>query len=243
MRTFNLDSLIKKLQMVLMAISMLLPGFVHYAQKPHLASVNHSDRLNYARQVLSNKDYVEYAFHDAQKGEVEAYLLKKFKAAFPEERQALIYSWVNTLINESNRAGIDPLFVAAIIQQESRFNAKAGGGHGELGRMQIRPQTARWMAKKAKVKFKSDRELFNPSVNIKIGVLYLSYLNKKFENVRHSTAAYNMGPRNVKRVIASQKQPQIYHRHVFRHYRAFYKELSAQKEALLVAYQDNLIAQ
>jgi hypothetical protein len=46
-----------------------------------------------------------------------------------------------------------------------------------------------------------------------------------------------MGPRNVKRIIASNREPMIYHSQVYRHYKSFYKEISAQKPSLVVAYQ------
>jgi soluble lytic murein transglycosylase len=236
MRNINFEP-IQFAKMTFIASAMMLPAFVNYNRAPNLTTVDHAERLQYARQVLSNKEYLAYAFKSTENGEIESYIVNQFEKAFPQASQGSIYAWVNTLINEANRAGLDPLFVVAIIQQESRFKSDIVGRHGEIGLMQIRPKTAEWIAKKSNVVWSSGQDLFNPDVNIKIGILYLSYLNKKFKNAQHSTAAYNMGPRNVKRIIASNRVPTIYHSQVYRHYKSFYKEISAQKPSLVVAYQ------
>lgn len=236
MKTIYLDSL-KVAKLSFIAAAIMLPGFVHYSRKPNLTRVDHVERLQYAKQVFSEKEYVDFVFERSDSGEVENYIIARFEKAFPNESSSLIYAWANTLINESNRAKMDPLFVMAIIEQESRFNSKVVGGHGEIGLMQLRPRTAAWIAKKAGIRFNGRDQLFNPDVNIKLGILYLAYLNRKFDNVRHSTSAYNMGPRNVKRVIASQRQPAIYHDKVYQHYRRFYADLKLEKTGLVVAYQ------
>ncbi len=236
MRTIYFET-IKLAKIGFIASAIMLPAFVNYNRMPNLTPVDHAERLQYARQILNNKEYLAYAFTNTENGAIESYILSQFEKAFPNSTKSKIYGWVNTLINESNRAGLDPLFVVAIIQQESRFKADIVGSHGEIGLMQIRPKTAAWIAKKNNMDGSESESLFNPDVNIKIGILYLGYLNKKFKNAKHSTAAYNMGPLNVKRIIASNRAPQIYHNQVFRHYKRFYNELNSQKLPLVVAYQ------
>src|SRR5437899_2050163 len=59
-----------------------------------------------------------------------------------------------TLISESNKHSLDPLFVLAVIQTESRFNPGARGKHGELGLMQILPESSSWIARRIKMKGK-----------------------------------------------------------------------------------------
>lgn len=212
----------------LIIFALFLPGFLQPVKSLSLTKVNHNQRLEFAKQIIK-------ATESTSELPIESYILKRFEAAFPNEAKGRIYSWANTLINEANRAAIDPLFVLAIIQQESRFNEKAVGRHGEIGLMQIRPRTAAWIASKNNLIFSGPSDLFRPDLNIKIGVLYLHYLNKKFKNVKYSTAAYNMGPLNLKRIIASQREPEIYHQSVYRHYKNYYRELSAQKDTFIVA--------
>jgi soluble lytic murein transglycosylase-like protein len=52
------------------------------------------------------------------------------------------------IIKESAKHDFDPVLVLAIIKTESSFNPLAIGGVGEIGLMQIRPETAEWIAKK-----------------------------------------------------------------------------------------------
>lgn len=171
---------------------------------------------------MSNQEYLTYAFTDAENGVVENFIVDKMRAAWPQYSESTIYSVANTLVNEANRAKIDPLFVMAVIDQESKFNPKIIGSHGEIGLMQIRPKTALWVAARNKIDFNNDQDLFIPSTNIKIGILYLKYLNQKYGNPKYSTAAYNMGPKNLRRILASEQEPEIYHGQVFKNYKSFY---------------------
>lgn len=87
---------------------------------------------------------------------------------------------------------VDPFLVAALIRQESGFNATARSRVGALGLMQIMPATARRMAKVSKV------ELLRPEVNIKLGIRYFRGLLDRFGgDAELALAAYNAGPKNV----------------------------------------------
>lgn len=216
----------------------LLPAFLSFSPAPNLTAVDHELRLKYARQIMNNQEYLNLAFTDSDNGVVEMFIVEKMRAAMPRLSEAAIYSVANTLVNEANRAKIDPLFVMAVIQQESKFNPKVVGLHGEIGLMQIRPKTARWVAAKNKIDFAKDEDLFTPATNIKIGVLYLNYLNKKYGNPKYSTAAYNMGPKNLKRILASEQEPAVYHGQVFKTYKGFYAKIKKSNSAArLVAAQ------
>lgn len=216
--------------------SFLLPAFLSFSPTPNLTQVDHELRLKYARQILSSKEYLNLAFTDSDNGVVENFIVSKFREAWPQYSESAIFSIANTLINESNRAQMDPLFVMAVIQQESKFDPTIVGGHGELGLMQIRPKTARWIAAKNKITLESDKGLFVPSTNIKIGILYLKYLNQKYGNAKYSTAAYNMGPKNLRRILASEQEPEIYHSQVFKNYKSFYAKIkSSNSPSRLVA--------
>lgn len=86
----------------------------------------------------------------------------------------------------------DIYLILAVMREESRFDNYAKSRVGALGLMQLMPQTASKM-----VKFENNNELYNPDLNIKAGVKYLSWLLKRFRNIYHAIAAYNAGERRV----------------------------------------------
>lgn len=89
-------------------------------------------------------------------------------------------------------------FIYAIIRQESAFRQHAVSHAGAYGLMQVMPDTAKNVARKAKISYKQQRQLFDENKNINIGVAYLHQLSEKFDH--HPilmAAAYNAGPRQV----------------------------------------------
>lgn len=91
---------------------------------------------------------------------------------------------------------IDPALVHAIVNQESRFNARAKSPKGAQGLMQILPGTARYVAGKKRI------NLYEPSTNLKIGQRYLQTLLDDESVQGDLTAllmAYNAGPGNLAR--------------------------------------------
>ncbi len=100
------------------------------------------------------------------------------------ERQAKVY-------------GLDPLFVAAVIRQESGFRPAARSAVGAVGLMQLMPATGRWAAGKIGIKNFKDDKLEDPATNIRLGCWYLNYLFQKFKDPAKVLAAYNGGEGNV----------------------------------------------
>jgi soluble lytic murein transglycosylase-like protein len=129
-----------------------------------------------------------------------------------------------TLISESNKYNLDPLFVLAVIETESHFNPRAHGKRGDIGLMQILPDTSEWMAHRLKMKGRVD--LRDPLMNIKIGTAYLAHLRKHFGPVgSRYLAAYNMGIHNVHKLLAREKEPILYANRVLKNYRDLYQRL------------------
>lgn len=97
-----------------------------------------------------------------------------------------------SLIHEkSEKYGVDPLLVAAVIENESRFKPRARSPVGARGLMQLMPRTGAWMGA---------RNLYDPEQNVDAGVKYLKYLDKRFKGNRTKViAAYNGGEGNVMR--------------------------------------------
>lgn len=119
------------------------------------------------------------------------------------------------LIREANRHELDPLILLAIIAQESSTNPRAVGRRGEIGLMQLKPSTARWVAARERWKQPKKADLFDPVTNIRLGTAYLAYLNHRFPGHRRGfLQAYNLGPSGWLGRRASD-----YHHRVLRHYR------------------------
>jgi soluble lytic murein transglycosylase len=129
---------------------------------------------------------------------------------------------VTAINNESQERGFDPVLIMSIIQVESGFRIKQRGRHGEIGLMQIKPSTGRWVAKKFGIPWYGKKTLENPLDNIRIGTAYLSTLKAKFLHQEHLfLSAYNMGSSRLIKAIKSNVIPNTYATKVKRQYQAF----------------------
>lgn len=98
----------------------------------------------------------------------------------------------------SKQYDIDPFLVAAVINVESKFNKEAISQKEARGLMQITPQTGEWAAGELGISNFSRELLFEPEVNIRIGIWYLNQLKQEFNNdIKLVLTAYNAGSGNV----------------------------------------------
>ena len=89
--------------------------------------------------------------------------------------------------------GVDYEMVKAVIQTESDWNHKAVSTSGAIGLMQILPSTA-------KSEFDTPKQdLFDPYVNVTVGIKYLSKLDKHFDDLESTLTAYSHGPTATKK--------------------------------------------
>jgi peptidoglycan lytic transglycosylase len=90
--------------------------------------------------------------------------------------------------------GVDPLLVWSIMRNESAFKPRVLSPAGAMGLMQLIPTTANRMAKSVFGGPIDRRRLYNPPVNIALGVEYLKELFKLFPgNAVACIASYNAG--------------------------------------------------
>lgn len=123
------------------------------------------------------------------------------------------------LVEESERYNIDPTLVTAIIATESNFRYNVVSNKGAIGMMQLLPSTAFYISGKNHIDFSNKNQLFDPEMNIRLGVSYLAYLIEKTGSVEHAIIAYNYGPVNLKRALNNNKAlPQKYMRTVMKNY-------------------------
>ncbi|OPY84098.1 MAG: Soluble lytic murein transglycosylase precursor [Syntrophus sp. PtaU1.Bin208] len=117
----------------------------------------------------------------------------------------------DTIWRASLDRNVDYRLVLAVIEVESNYRHDAVSPDGSRGIMQLKPSTARVIAKKTDLSGNGSLNLFDPRVNIKIGVYFLSQLMAEFKTVRKALYAYNVGPHRAKRSIARlpmHKDPQ-----------------------------------
>ncbi len=76
--------------------------------------------------------------------------------------------------------GLDPALVAAVVYQESKFNANAKSSSGAIGLMQLTPETAHGIAIRTHGNAFRTQDLYNAEINIRYGEWYLKNLFDKY---------------------------------------------------------------
>ncbi len=208
----------------------------------NMPEIDEGSRQDQARELLG----VFYKGSMAEKMEGEQYLnyliYKKIESSMGPEWKTWATQITQSLIDECKKQELDPIFVLAIIQTESKFNSRAKGSHGEIGLMQILPRTAEWISKKYKLPWKGNSSLYDPIINIKVGITYFAYLREDFESrAHHYVPAYNMGPKNLRKISrgisnvepGSSPQKTEYSLKVMKNYSQIYQEIANNQKELL----------
>jgi soluble lytic murein transglycosylase len=100
---------------------------------------------------------------------------------------------------EARLRGLEPAQVAAMIRQESWFNAAAVSGPGARGLMQVMPETGRGLASGAGIRQWDADLLFNPEINVALGTRFLADQMRAYNGSLPSVfAAYNAGPGRIR---------------------------------------------
>jgi soluble lytic murein transglycosylase len=169
-------------------------------------------------------------------------IFAEFKRRLPKAEKWQAAPLANLVIQESRKYGLDPVFIMAVIAQESSFRPNARGPVGEIGLMQLRPETAACVAKRIGLPFHGAHTLNQPYVNLKLGIAYISHLRAGFKGQANQyVSAYNMGARKVRRLIANSKTPKEYSGKVMKKYQELYTNLT--KTGTLLAKNQTAIAQ
>lgn len=95
--------------------------------------------------------------------------------------------WI--IFHAGEREGVDPRFIHAVIQQESKYHPDATSSAGARGLMQLMPATAKRF---------DCADLKDESCNVEAGTKYLAWLLKRFKgDVKLALAGYNAGEGSV----------------------------------------------
>ena len=122
--------------------------------------------------------------------EVEARLAARARSLSSEEVTRL----AGAIRTEAARFGLAPDLVLAVIEVESQFDAFAVSPVGAMGLMQILPSTGKALADRYEQPWHGPATLFDPVVNVRLGIAYLSELRHRFGQWPTALAAYNWGP-------------------------------------------------
>ena len=105
------------------------------------------------------------------------------------------------LERKAKKYGVPFRLARAVVKVESNYHRDAVGDVGEIGLMQVRPQTARWLGFDG-----PDEDLFNPRNNLEYGVKYLGKAWRLGEgSLCRAILKYNAG-HNAKRMNPTSRQ-------------------------------------
>ncbi len=139
-------------------------------------------------------------------------LLNGLKSPYKDYLYYLIYPYAypEYLKKYSTEFGVDPLFVLAVMREESRFDPTAGSYVGALGLMQVMPATGKGIANSLGIKNFNSQMLLDPETSIKMGCFYLSEQLKNFGGSNYyASGAYNGGPGAMSKWISERGDKNI----------------------------------
>ncbi len=143
-------------------------------------------------QANAFQDSIQLTLETHRKNDIKTYSSSIIELIFPD-------AYLNDVQRESRKYNIDPFFILSLIRQESAFNKDIVSSADAIGLMQLIPSTGKRMARSIKLKKYSKENLYEPRINIALGVKYIDALLTKFKgNSIFALAAYNAGPNKVK---------------------------------------------
>ena len=132
---------------------------------------------------------------------------KEIKSSLNKSKLKHILIYIEALCWEY---GVDYEMVKAVIQTESDWNHKAVSTSGAIGLMQVLPSTA-------KSEFNTPKQdLFDPYVNVTVGIKYLSKLDSHFDDLESTLTAYSHGPTATKKYSPTYVNNNFYVKRVFK---------------------------
>jgi soluble lytic murein transglycosylase len=94
---------------------------------------------------------------------------------------------------------VEPTLVAALIHQESGFNPRATSRAGAVGLMQVLPSVGADVARAERMTSYDRVLLYQPDVNVRLGMAHLDAMLRQYPRVEYALAAYNAGGAPVRR--------------------------------------------
>lgn len=169
---------------------------------------------------------------DFDNGELEIFrLILRNTNSF---KPAQAYSLAKVIYDECYQRGMDPSIVLGVIMVESRFRPDAISNKGAMGLMQLMPDTGLYVAEREGIEILTSKELYDPEINVRLGIAYLSDLETQYNDINHALGAYNYGPYNFDKKFGNPKLADFlpqYVSKVLKFKSRFDFELSNQRES------------
>jgi soluble lytic murein transglycosylase-like protein len=157
-------------------------------------------QLFYAAKSLADMDELGLGYRYARR--LLGALARGRMDSIPAPVARVIYpaGWSSKVKKYAEEFDVPASFVYSIMRQESAFDANAESYVGAKGLLQLMPATGKRVASWLGVKLNSAEELFNPDLNIKLGVKYMQVLFKNWNgNIVLVASEYNAGPKPANR--------------------------------------------
>jgi soluble lytic murein transglycosylase len=153
-----------------------------------------ADSLVAAADALRSRDEISRAMAVARRA---------LAASAPRDTRLfhLLYplAFANVIRGEAIARRVDPALAAALIHQESSFNPRAASRAGALGLMQVLPSVGAEIARARGMATFERVLLFQPDVNVRLGMAHLDAMLRQYPRVEYALAAYNAGGSPVRR--------------------------------------------
>lgn len=147
-------------------------------------------------------------------------LLTRHQTVAPED-----FSYASFVSRYAEEYDVPETVVYAVIETESHFDPNAESPVGACGLMQLMPETYEWILGKlgdapsdlgqaegnaeeavsSETPNETEKNIFDPEINIRCGVYYLSYLYDRFGVWETAYAGYNAGPNIVSRWLSDER--------------------------------------
>lgn len=154
--------------------------------------------------------------------------------------------WAGLIEETAKKRGVPPELVYSIIRQESSFDPNARSPADAFGLMQLIPQIAKAAAKSSGLKYSNPEDLYNPELNIQLGVSFLRDTLRRWNNrFIPAVASYNASEKAVSTWLKTRMRPDVlefiedipyeetrtYVKLVIRNF-VFYSRLSTSQDAI-----------
>jgi soluble lytic murein transglycosylase len=148
-------------------------------------------------------------FHQPQRLMVDAYTVHLARGPDPTEIDVWWHAWPSPFPNEvqgvTESRRLQPEIVYAIMREESGYRPGVVSVSGARGLLQLMPSTAERVARREAMGSLAIDDLFQPSVNIRLGGAYLEELLGRFDGrASAAIASYNAGPDKVKEWLTGE---------------------------------------
>jgi soluble lytic murein transglycosylase len=151
------------------------------------------------------------------------------------ERMRYPLQYEEIVVGHAENYRLEPQLVAAVIYQESKFDADAESASGAVGLMQLLPSTGQGIAERTGGHSWTPADLLDPELNVRYGSWYLRHLLDKYDGDEElALAAYNAGQTNVDRWRAKGSGIE------FAETRAYVERVQRLKAVYARAYADEL---